>query len=141
MRKHFLGLVILSLMVLSISYQAYSSDEGKPSTFVDIDGDGFNDNLSDYDGDGIPDEADPDYKAEVNSSLGGYMNFGEAFASSDYIDELTPNSAKFGKRSFLARSLSKDRCGYDADSDFGPGSGIGIGAVSGGQVCEGGVCH
>ena len=34
------------------------------SGFVDADGDGFNDNAPDHDGDGIPNGLDPDYKGK-----------------------------------------------------------------------------
>ncbi|MEZ5069579.1 MAG: hypothetical protein R2751_01080 [Bacteroidales bacterium] len=40
---------------------------GEKQTFVDLDGDGYNDNAPDHDGDGIPNGLDPDWKRRNRS--------------------------------------------------------------------------
>ena len=45
--------------------QSQNQSEKKPNQkFVDVDGDGFNDNAPDHDGDGIPNGLDPDWQKE-----------------------------------------------------------------------------
>ncbi len=109
--------------------------------FVDLDGDGFNDNIPDEDNNSIPDTAEDDKNLNENEGL---------LASSDSqfkpieslggfdLNSLLSNSEIFGKLEFLTRAQSCCRGGFEAGSDFGPGNGIGLGAVSG---CAGGVCH
>lgn len=71
-------LLFLSIFTVSIYSQQDTSKTKKPAEetkkqaeqgeimhgrfFVDEDGDGFNDNAPDHDGDGIPNGLDPDYK-------------------------------------------------------------------------------
>lgn len=43
--------------------------------FVDLDGDGFNDNAPDHDGDGIPNGLDPDYKRMMNKAKQQRMKY------------------------------------------------------------------
>ncbi|MBD3219062.1 MAG: hypothetical protein GF310_12375 [candidate division Zixibacteria bacterium] len=119
------------------------ADDGIESkeVFVDLDGDGFNDNIPDEDNNSIPDTAEDDKNLDENEGL---------LASSDSqfkpieglggfnLNSLLSNSEIFGKLKFLTRAQSCCRGGFEAGSDFGPGNGIGLGAVSG---CAGGVCH
>ncbi len=42
--------------------------------FVDEDGDGFNDNAPDHDGDGIPNGLDPDYQGQKNRHRHGFQD-------------------------------------------------------------------
>ena len=121
------------------------SEQSKP--FLDWDGDGFNDNLDDYDDDGIPDKADPDY-AELHSmpySSGAQeenlIDFGTALPASDLEYEEVANSDRFGGRKFGARALTQDRCGFTSEECCGTESGIGIISSGGGGACSGGVCH
>jgi hypothetical protein len=109
--------------------------------FVDLDGDGFDDNIPDEDNNSIPDTAEDDKNLNENEGL---------LASSDSqfkpieglggfdLNSLLSNSEIFGKLKFLTRAQSCYRGGFEAGSDFGPGNGIGLGAASG---CAGGVCR
>jgi hypothetical protein len=46
-----------------VQQEQNKAQEGSGSKFVDLDGDGYNDNAPDHDGDGIPNALDPDYTA------------------------------------------------------------------------------
>jgi hypothetical protein len=108
--------------------------------FVDLDGDGFNDNAEDEDLDGIPNEVDPDY---VKPSPQAHDELDDFFALDDtpqapMVDLLT-NAQRFCRLRMSVRSLAQSRGAFDATNEFGVGEGIGTGAVMGG-VCQGGVC-
>jgi len=119
------------------------ADDGAESEelFVDLDGDGFNDNTPDEDNNSIPDSAEDDKYSDRNKTA-------NALASTEFkpieglgefdLSSLLSNSELFGQLKFLTRAQSCCRGGFEAGSDFGPGNGIGLGAVSG---CAGGVCH
>ena len=125
--------------VLICSFAATIASGGAlPETaYVDLDGDGFNDNIADNDDNGIPDrfESEPTKElAEMGSILGNVFN------TEVNLDELYSASEKFNMRKFKTRSLTQRCNGLGASDDFGPGNGIGLGAVSGGGGCAGGVC-
>jgi len=54
-----LTLVIASLFLIGAAYAG--NGQGEQKGFVDVNGDGFNDNMKDDDGDGIPNCVDEDY--------------------------------------------------------------------------------
>jgi hypothetical protein len=110
--------------------------------FVDLDGDGFDDYAPDENGDGIPDEMKSDKTGETDQETensGQISAFAPMQDLGEYnIDEYLPNSERFGRLEFTTRAQSLFRGGFDIDKNFGPGNGIGSGALSG---CAGGVCH
>ncbi|MCX6827718.1 MAG: hypothetical protein NT002_00300 [candidate division Zixibacteria bacterium] len=113
-------------------------------TFVDYDGDGFDDNAPG--GDGIPTSMENPSNAESateavpdDSPSAGMFDLSGGNAAA--IDIEMSNSSAFGSRQFVARSLTQNRCSLDSDIGFGSSAGIGIGVMSGGMVCSGGVCH
>lgn len=62
-------LTILAVFALVFAYSNINAQTENPTTptphgknFVDKNGDGYNDNAPDHDGDGIPNGVDPDYK-------------------------------------------------------------------------------
>jgi hypothetical protein len=119
------------------------AEEAEKATFVDLDGDGFDDNLADSDENGIPDQAEPDESesGNANSAEGMIATLNPINVSSEdlSLDQILTNSEKFGKREFNCRDHSCFRGGFDAGQDFGPGNGISSAAVSSG--CAGGICH
>jgi hypothetical protein len=125
------------LLALAVSAAA-ASEEALPRTpFVDLDGDGFNDNIADNNDNGIPDrfESKPaEALAEMGSLLGNVFNTGVN------LDDLRTTAEKFTMRKFETRSLVQRCQGLGSEDDFGPGNGIGLGAISGGGGCAGGVC-
>lgn len=60
------------VMFAPVAIHAQSCD-GTGKNFVDLDGDGFNDNAPDHDGDGIPNGLDPDYIKNAQDG-DGYKN-------------------------------------------------------------------
>ncbi|MEN8230045.1 MAG: hypothetical protein ABFS38_17930 [Bacteroidota bacterium] len=63
---------IVSMIVLAPEMAAQDTTQSKPGTeqqqqFVDEDGDGYNDNAPDHDGDGIPNRFDSDWKRRQRS--------------------------------------------------------------------------
>lgn len=70
--------VLIILCFILLSFYAMPSmaqekekvkEKAKLQQFLDEDGDGFNDLLPDHDGDGIPDQIDPDFKGHSAESL------------------------------------------------------------------------
>ena len=58
------------------SYAQETGDDGHGTGFVDANGDGYNDNAPDHDGDGIPNGQDPDYE-------GTFLGNGRGFVDED----------------------------------------------------------
>ena len=136
--------IVLCLIsaVLLVFSPAAISEESK-SLFVDLDGDGFDDNVSDANNDGIPEFSAAATMSEAreenpSSETGALADFSFGSAA---IDDGQSFSAQFKGLQFTARSLSRNRCSLDTDAGFGPGNGTGVGSTSGGMVCVGGVCH
>lgn len=108
--------------------------------FVDLDGDGLNDNVRDLDHDGIP-----DFRREMTPeppliTLRGATNiFKEIELSDSDVSLFLSNSERFGYLRFCTRALSQCRSGFGSSEEFGPGSGIGQSTSSGG--CAGGICR
>ncbi|GEM_PF-4810417 len=116
-----------------------TTDKADRPTFVDLDGDGFDDNAT-------PEQQDP--KSEKPKS--GDTSFSDTTSTTDsFFDlgsSLTPkrrlflnNSSAFAWTKQRAASGCQSRGGFGSASDFGGGE-LGSGVVIGG-VCVGGVCH
>jgi len=132
----------ISLLCLTVVNAEETVD--KPCRFVDIDGDGIDDNARDLDEDGIPDiisheesQENDTPAVELASNMG---DFSMSLGSTSEIESSKSRASAFSSRKFSARGLSSDRGGIDSGDGFGPGSGIGIGAVKT-PVCVGGVCR
>lgn len=111
-----------------------TADFSTANIFIDIDGDGFNDNNRDDDKNGIPDRFEPGEvikEKKVKSVLGDVFN---AHAT-EIPDDLLSKSGNFGTRKFETRGLWQCHRGLSSEQ-FGPGNGIGLGAAA----CAGGVC-
>ena len=117
-------------------------EEAQPvdSRFVDLDGDGLNDNIPDQNHDGIPDFKKKEPPQQRLTMRGGATGI---FARMKAIEApSTPslsNSVRFRQLKFCTRSLSQCRGGFASGEEFGPGNGIGQGALSGN--CVGGICR
>ena len=114
-----IAVVFLGLAVLfnPVAAQTVGECPGTGVNFVDADGDGYNDNAPDHDGDGIPNGMDDDY---VNGRGGA----GNAFVDVDG-DGINDN----------ARDADGDGIPNGLDDDFVKGSGNGGGLGTG--VCDG----
>lgn len=132
------SLSLLCGILVIAAFGVSSATEALPKTpFVDLDGDGFNDNIADNDENGIPDryESKP---VEALAEMSGLL--GNVFNAEVNLDELYTKSEKFNMRKFKTRALEQRCQGLGDRDDFGPGNGIGLGAVAGGGGCAGGVC-
>jgi len=74
MKKHFTYLIVFFLLQGFLVAQENQSNQEEPKQpvevtqrFIDLDGDGFNDNAPDIDQDGIPDALDPDIKQKKSN--------------------------------------------------------------------------
>jgi len=97
--------------------------------FVDSDGDGFNDNAPDHDGDGIPNGLDPDYTGLKNRNGRGFVDL-----DGDGInDNAAFHRLRKGSKGFM--DLNNDGINDNAAAQrqknslkkggYGPGEGIG----------------
>ena len=125
---------------------AEDDENKKKSTYLDLDGDGINDNASDFNNDGIPDsfgEDDSDGEIDttiMTSSLTSFDDFGGGFdpEPSVEIDFGEQNSVKFSALTASVIPLTQRRGGLNSGEGFGPQN---MAGSSGGVVCEGGVCR
>lgn len=139
---HFFPLALFLSFLLLMPFSLLADEVADVSVpYTDMDGDGLNDNAPDADGDGILDVAESNFiptPAETAPAETGLVSFD--VTGTDYVADFLPNSGKFLKRNQCCRMISTNRGGFGSGDQFGPGNGIGIGAVSSGG-CSGGVCH
>jgi len=103
--------------------------------YVDLDGDGFDNNAPDTDLDGIPDEFEAHgfVSTQIDGLQAAPMFAGQAPAA----DAQLKAGEIFGRRKFTTRGIAENR----RDFDIGFGSGLGLGAgLGGGGACAGGIC-
>ncbi len=107
-------------------------------TFIDLDGDGFDDAIEDNNGDGIPENTAREPEVQAPAPADDNM-----FASVQLIKGTIPvflhNSGTFNHLKRQLTALVQHRGGFSIGAEFGPGSDIGSGAVLGG-ACAGGAC-
>lgn len=129
--------IVCLLFCLTFAGVSAYADESEKTKFIDLDGDGFNDNIADNDDNGIPDR----YESEATEALAEMGSFlGDVFNTEVNLDHLLTKSERFNTRSFRTRGLAQRCDGFGAKDEFGPGNEIGLGALSGGGGCAGGVC-
>ncbi len=114
---------------------------GDGTNFVDLNGDGFNDNAPDHDGDGIPNGLDPDWIKNAKDGTGlkkGQLgtNQGQGMAQNKAMTK----SQKFNQMKAYFGNMFQKRLGATgAQSGSGTGvcDGSGAGAGGGSGVCDG----
>jgi hypothetical protein len=139
-----LAIIALLFWVAPVSADPQPTVEKEKSSkcFVDLDGDGFDDNAEDQDLDGIPNEVDPDYVQVEAEPLAGYDDFFAADGLEETADVdigLLTNAQKFCRLRMSVRSLCQRLSAFEPVDEFGVAEEVGSGAVMGG-VCQGGVC-
>lgn len=135
--------IFLSAAFLHSARAGEKSEASQKVAFVDLDGDGLNDSAADKDNDGIPDAYDSDVPtlAPDTSGVYDYFDLGDLDADLEAdIEPIMSNSQAFARARVSMVCLTQSRGGFGSGDNFGPGEGIGCGAVLGG-VCEGGVCY
>ncbi len=141
---------IFAALVLAVG--GAMAESGQPSAekasppqnarFIDLDGDGLNDNVRDLDHDGIPDFGKGTALEPPVMTLRGAADFFKAIEPSDTDSDMglfLSNSERFEQLKFCTRALSQCRSGFGSTEEFGPGVGIGQSTSSGG--CAGGICR
>jgi len=133
MKRLFYLIVIAGVTLAYANISAQSTDPTPPAdpqppethgpNFVDADGDGFNDNAPDHDGDGIPNGVDPDYTAPgMQHGKKGFVDLNG--------DGINDNAGQGN------RGIGKGRGGYGpkdgaGNQGVGPKDGTGYGAGDG----------
>ena len=135
MYRPFISVFRAGTLLLAVLLIFFALPHAETLPFCDLDGDGFDDNNADGNGDGIPDFLAPDYIAPLEdaelSGVFGSVDLGGAPSETVVPDET--NAEKFGGRQFPCRMLESNR------SDFDAGFSAGIDA-GGGHGCAGGIC-
>lgn len=143
-------LLLVASAVFAASDKAPDTNDKKieAACFVDLDGDGIDDNARDMDEDGIPDtfgassvELSEQTEDMFASSVSIDWDAAGMGASSVEVKIDEPNSTRFSAIRFFARDLGSCRCGLKASDGLGIGESGGVNVGGGGIVCEGGVCR
>jgi len=137
--KPMLGTTCLFTCIIVAAFCGSMFADSSP-LFVDHDGDGINDLYTDGNNNGIPDtfeSADESAQKDIPAALGDVFNTGDIAAGPS--DEILSAYDGFCERKFRTRDLCRHRGGFNAGENFGPGNGIGLGALTSG--CVGGVCQ
>ncbi len=132
-----LTIALLMLMFVSALYGQEEETDSEPARYVDLDGDGIDDNARDLDEDGIPDSfgAEVDEEEAPELSLGAQMglDLDQAATVSESAAEAAAGSNRdiYSSRSFCARDLANDRGGFGEPEEPG---------AQRGKTCINGVC-
>ncbi|MCU7496242.1 MAG: hypothetical protein HF314_16165 [Ignavibacteria bacterium] len=140
--KTFSALAFLLLLALLTTCSMAQNKSSKPlqhgAGFVDKNGDGYNDNAPDQDGDGIPNGLDPDYKApgKMHQGHGGMRGFIDA--NGDGINDRTvdANGVPYCKNS----NFVPPQNGTGRKTGLGRGMGYGLRTSGQGSGPQSGVC-
>ncbi|UCG63337.1 MAG: hypothetical protein JSV52_02910 [Candidatus Zixiibacteriota bacterium] len=135
------AMVMLGSVLLLMPAAGAQMCESTGNNFVDLNGDGFNDNAPDHDGDGIPNGLDADYVKHAQAGTGYQMHRGHGEHASAHFegDDMTraeshgrfgtPNCEVFcGRRGSFGTTDGPDEIAY---------CGFGSDGMSGTAVCDG----
>ncbi|TFH65288.1 MAG: hypothetical protein E4G91_03025 [Candidatus Zixiibacteriota bacterium] len=146
--KNFTSLVgILVLFIGSVlppvnSFGAdKATEKAEKVAFIDLDGDGFDDNATPEDQNSTINKPKTDAAGKLSdttSASTGFFDFGSTLTPKSQL--FLNNSSAFASAKQRVVSGLQHRGGFGSGSDFGAGNDVGSGAVIGG-VCVGGVCH
>ena len=125
------------LMLTTPATQAQTCDGNGPN-FIDLDGDGFNDNAPDHDGDGIPNGLDEDWVKNAQDGT-GYQNgkLGENQGQVMTQDGTMTKAQKFNRLQAFTGNMFQKRIGALGGMN---GSGAGVCDGTGGGGAGTGVC-
>ena len=118
-----------------------ATDKPDRTVFVDLDGDGFDDNAAPPDQNIDANKPTPGApKAVVDSTVsnGNFFDFDRSLLPQKEL--FLNNSSAFAAVKQRVVCGLQHRGGFGSGSDFGNGNDVSSGAVIGG-VCVGGVCH
>ncbi len=124
------------LLLLPFAGPAQSEKAAKPAEWIDLDGDGLNDNAVDHDMNGIPDFGDAKKTEPPPPTASGI--FADLKPTEGAISAPSePCSLIFSRLTKLTLAQCLTRC--DLEQSFGGGAGVSNNAAAGG-ACAGGVC-
>ena len=145
------ALLMLGMLVITAPATQAQTCDGGGKNFVDLDGDGFNDNAPDADGDGIPNGLDPDYikyaqdgdgykhgqSADVDVEASASLQDGQGAMHQNKI--MAKKQQKLNRAQSFNGALFQHRLGalngtVAAGTPIGDGTG---GAMNGTGVCDG----
>lgn len=135
----FLGLLVFTVMaVLAPSTQAQTCDSTN-TNFVDLDGDGFNDNAPDHDGDGIPNGQDPDYIKQAKDGTGLQKGKLNKTGQAEGIKSMNKFQKKnrFGEANSTKFQSRAKKGSINQTAGTGTGVADGSGPRGGSAVCDG----
>lgn len=118
-----------------------ATEKAEKVTYVDLDGDGFDDQATPEDQKTTIEKPKSDAAGNLASdtpAVTGFVDFGSALAPKSRLFLNNSNAFAYAKR--LVVSGLQHRGGFGSASDFGAGNDIGSGAAIGG-VCVGGICR
>ena len=135
LRNPFLVSILLVLMLGCLTVSGAETKEKDQKPFVDLDGDGFNDNADDTDSDGIPDRFERAAPRIVTKAPRSDI-FAALKQSSPAAAVAVSPLERFALRQFACRAQSKCRSNFESEFT----AGLGVKAGSSGGHCVGGVC-
>ena len=118
-----------------------AKEKSQKVVFVDLDGDGFDDNATLTEQNPTIDKPKSDAMGNVSDTTTastGFFDFGSILTPKEQL--FLNNSSAFASAKQRVASGLQYRGGFGSGSDFGSSSDISSGAVIGG-VCVGGICH
>ena len=134
MKRFIYFFVVIALTLVYSNTFAQTTDPVDPTdhgvNFVDADGDGYNDNAPDHDGDGVPNGLDPDYTPlGLQSGRGGFVDL-----NGDGINDNAGQGMR-GSSNGKGGYGPKDRTGNQGvtpqdETGYGAGDGTNAGAGS-----------
>lgn len=133
------ALAIIGLAMLTSPALQAQTCEGNGGNFVDLNGDGFNDNAPDHDGDGIPNGLDEDWVKHAEDGTGyqkGKLGENKGIGMAQTMT--MTRAQKFNRLQAFNGSLFQHRYGSFGTAN-GPGDGVcdGTGGGAGTGVCDG----
>jgi len=128
-------LVILALGALLLPAAGHNAlAANNIEAFVDFDGDGFDDNESDVNKDGVSDLIVPVVQPTILASADDLFGDGTVSASAEPAKKT--NAQRFALRKFSTRAICVSRAGLKAGFPDDKGTGTAAGA----EACPGGNC-
>ena len=138
------AIAIIGLAMLYTPATQAQTCDGSGKNFVDLNGDGFNDNAPDHDGDGIPNGLDEDYVKNPQDG-NGYQNGRnpEADSTAQIQTRKRSNSQEFKRlqamNGYMFQNQAHAEGGmYGSRNGLGDGSG---GRMAGIRICNGTGSH
>ena len=129
---------LLSLVILTTPAIQAQTCDGTGTNFIDLNGDGFNDNAPDHDNDGIPNGLDADYVKNAQDGSGYQKGkLGENQSEGMLQNKTMTKSQKFNRLQAFNGDMFQKRL-----HNFGEmkGSGAGVCDGTGSGLAGSGVC-